>query len=163
MERNLDNLSNELKGRKTSPKTTSARTTPCKSLAGAIRCSTPRGRGRVLRVIRQRMKQPPNDKLIDSCDNHLQRPAAQQQEKLAVIADRSRGWPDSLLRRIDNPCSGTPGKVGPIRCPAPGDREQAPSPCSTASASATARWEGSPASPHEATEAGGGGKSCRPS
>jgi uncharacterized protein len=105
MERNLDNLSNELKGRKTLTEDNQrANDALGKSLAGAIALLDSREDADAFcEVIRQRMKQPPNDKLIDSCDTISSVLPAQQQEKLAVIREMVAELPDSLLRRIDDP------------------------------------------------------------
>jgi len=64
------------------------------------------------------MKQPPNDKLIDSCDTISSVLPAQQQEKLALIREIVAELPDSLLRRSTTPCSGNAcARSGPISLP----------------------------------------------
>jgi predicted RND superfamily exporter protein len=104
MERNLDNLSNELKGRKTlTDDEQRAHDALGKSLAGAIALLDSREDADAFcDVIRQRMKQPPYDKLIDSCDTISGVLPPRQQEKLQIIGEIVADLPDSLLRRIDD-------------------------------------------------------------
>ncbi|HEY6911155.1 MAG TPA: MMPL family transporter [Myxococcales bacterium] len=105
MERNLDNLSNELKGRKTlTTDNQRANEALGKSLAGAIALLDSRDDADAFcAVIRERMKTPPNDKLIDGCDTISSVVPARQQEKLAVIRQIVDELPDSLLRKISDP------------------------------------------------------------
>jgi uncharacterized protein len=105
MERNLDNLSNELKGRKTlTDDNQRANEALGKSLAGAIALLDSRADADAFcAVIRDRMKTPPNDRLIDGCDTISSVLPAQQPEKLAVIRQIVSELPDSLLGRISDP------------------------------------------------------------
>ncbi len=102
MEHNLDNLSNQLKGEQTvTADNQRANEALGKSLAGAIALLPSREDADAFcAVIRERMKQPPNDKLIESCDTLSSVVPAHQQEKLAVIHEIVNELPDSVLRRI---------------------------------------------------------------
>jgi len=104
MERNLDNLSNEIKGRKELLSDNQrANDALGKSLAGSIALLDSREEADAFcNVIRQRMKQAPYDKLIDSCDTISSVVPAQQQEKLQVIREIVAEVPDSVLRRIED-------------------------------------------------------------
>jgi len=105
MEHNLDNLSNELKGQDTL-KADNQRANDAlgKSLAGAYALLDSREEADAFcAVIRERMKQPPNDKLIDGCDTISSVLPAQQPQKLAVIREIVAELPDSLLRRLSDP------------------------------------------------------------
>jgi len=105
LERNLDNLSNDLKGQETLKQDENrAQAALGKSLAGAIAVvdSWPDADG-FCGVIRQRMKQPPNDKLIDGCDTLSSVVPLDQGEKLAVIREILAELPDSVVRRVDDP------------------------------------------------------------
>jgi predicted exporter len=105
MERNLDNLSNDLKGQETLKQDENrAQSALGKSLAGAIALlDSWQDADAFCEVIRQRMKQPPNDKLIDGCDTLSSVVPLNQDEKLAVIREILGELPDSVVRRIDDP------------------------------------------------------------
>ena len=102
MEHNLDNLSNELKGRKTlTDDNQRANDALGKSLAGSIALLDSRGDAdRFCEVIRQRMTRPPYDRLIDSCDTISSVVPARQDEKLALIREIVGDLPDSTLSKI---------------------------------------------------------------
>jgi predicted RND superfamily exporter protein len=102
MEHNLDNLSNELKGHQSlTEQDQRANTALGKSLAGSIALMDSRAEADAFcEVIRERMKQPPYDKLIDSCDTISNVVPAQQEEKLAVIREIVAELPDSVLARV---------------------------------------------------------------
>ena len=105
MERNLDNLSNELKGRKTlTDDNQRANDALGKSLAGSIALLDSRDEAdKFCDVIRQRMKQAPYDKLIDSCDTISSVLPARQEEKLSLIREMVADLPDSALKKITDP------------------------------------------------------------
>ncbi len=102
MEHNLDNLSNELKGRQTlTDDNQRANEALGKSLAGAIALLPSReAADRFCDEVRERMKQPPNDKLIDGCDTISSVVPVQQEEKLAVIRQIVDELPESTLNKI---------------------------------------------------------------
>ena len=102
MEHNLDNLSNELKGRKTlTDDNQRANDALGKSLAGSIALLDSRGDAdRFCEVIRQRMTRPPYDRLIDGCDTISSVVPARQDEKLALIREIVGELPDSTLSKI---------------------------------------------------------------
>lgn len=105
MERNLDNLSNELKGRRTLTEDNQrANEALGKSLAGAIALLPSRADADLFcGQIRERMKRAPNDKLIDGCDTVSSVVPAQQEEKLAVIREIVAELPDATLARVSDP------------------------------------------------------------
>jgi len=104
MERNLDNLTNELKGRQTlTADNQRANDALGKSLAGAIALLPSRDAAdEFCGVIRERMKKPPYDKLIDGCDTISSVVPARQAEKLAVIRQIVDDLPDSVLAKISD-------------------------------------------------------------
>ncbi len=105
MEHNLDNLSNELKGRETLTEDNQrANDALGKSLAGSIALlDSPADADRFCAVIRERMKQPPLDQLIDGCDTISSVVPARQAEKLALIKEIVAELPDATLSRIHDP------------------------------------------------------------
>ena len=102
MERNLENLSNELKGRKTlTDDNQRANDALGKSLAGALALLDSRPDADAFCAdIRERMKKPPNDRLIDGCDTISSVVPAEQKEKLAVVRDIVNELPDSILSKL---------------------------------------------------------------
>jgi predicted RND superfamily exporter protein len=102
MEHNLDNLSNELKGRKTlTDDNQRANDALGKSLAGAIALlPSPEAADRFCDVVRERMKEAPYDKLIDGCDAISSVVPSRQAEKLAVIGQIVAEVNDSSLEKI---------------------------------------------------------------
>ena len=106
MERNLDNLSNELKGRKTLHRDNErANEALGKSLAGAIALLDSRADADAFcAVIRERMKRRRrNDRLIDGCDTISTRgagaAAGEARDHPGIVGE----LPDSLLARISDP------------------------------------------------------------
>jgi predicted exporter len=104
MERNLDNLTNELKGRKTlTDDNQRANDALGKSLAGAIALLPSReAADKFCAVVRDRQKQAPYDKLIDGCDTISSVVPADQQRKLAVVREIVDQLPDATLAKIDD-------------------------------------------------------------
>jgi predicted RND superfamily exporter protein len=103
MERNLDNLSNELKGhdqlRKDEDRAQSALG---RSIAGSIALLDSWDQAdRFCDVIRQRAEQPPYDKLIDSCNTLSSVVPRDQEKKLAVIHDIADQLSDSVINHLD--------------------------------------------------------------
>ena len=103
MERNLENLTNELKGkqqiRADHDRATSALG---RSISGAVALTASWDDADAFcDVIRERMRQAPWDKLIDSCDTLSSVVPRQQEEKLAVIREIVSELPDSVLARLD--------------------------------------------------------------
>jgi predicted RND superfamily exporter protein len=103
MERNLDNLSNELKGhdqlRKDEDRAQSALG---RSIAGSIALLDSWDQAdRFCDVIRERAKQPPYDKLIDSCNTLSSVVPRDQEKKLAIIHDIADQLPDSVINHLD--------------------------------------------------------------
>ena len=105
MEHNLDNLSNELKGRKTlTDDNQRANDALGKSLAGSIALLESRDDAdQFCEVIRKRMKQAPYDQLIDGCDTLSSVVPAQQEEKLAVMREIVGELPDTTLAKLSDP------------------------------------------------------------
>ena len=105
MEHNLDNLSNELKGRKTlTDDNQRANDALGKSLAGSIALLESREDADLFcEVIRKRMKEAPYDRLIDGCDTLSSVVPARQEEKLAVIHEIVGDLPDSILAKLPDP------------------------------------------------------------
>ena len=105
MERNLDNLTNEPKGhdqlRADEARAQSALGRP---IAGSIALldSWPEA-DQFCDVIRQRAKQAPYDKLIDSCDTLSSVVPREQDQKLAVIQEIVAQLPDSVISHLDAP------------------------------------------------------------
>jgi predicted RND superfamily exporter protein len=104
MEHNLDNLSNELKGRKTlTDDNQRANDALGKSLAGAIALlPSPEAADRFCEAVRERMKEAPYDKLIDGCDAISSVVPAKQSEKLAVIGEMVADLTDSTLQKVSD-------------------------------------------------------------
>ena len=102
MEHNLDNLSNELKGRKTlTDDNQRANDALGKSLAGSIALLESREDADLFcEVIRKRAKDAPYDQLIDGCDTLSSVVPAKQEEKLAVIQEIVAALPDATLAKI---------------------------------------------------------------
>lgn len=105
MEHNLDNLSNELKGRKTlTDDNQRANDALGKSLAGSIALLESREDADAFcEVIRQRMKEAPYDRLIDGCDTLSSVVPARQEDKLAVIREIVAELPDATLAKVPDP------------------------------------------------------------
>ncbi len=103
MERNLENLTNELKGHdQLKADQDRANSALGRSIAGAIALLDSWDEADAFcDVIRQRMKQPPYDKLIDSCDTLSSVVPRQQEEKLAIMREIVAAVPDSVLKRLD--------------------------------------------------------------
>ncbi|HEY2031417.1 MAG TPA: MMPL family transporter [Myxococcales bacterium] len=104
MERNLDNLSNELKGhdqlRKDEDRAQSALG---RSIAGSIALlDSWEEADKFCDVIRERAKHAPYDKLIDSCNTLSSVVPRDQEAKLAVIGDIAAQLPDSVLKHLDD-------------------------------------------------------------
>ena len=101
MERNLDNLSNELKNNTVKTDHDRANAALGKSIAGAIALLDSREDADAFcAVIRERMKQAPYDELIDSCDTISSVVPAQQDEKLKLIHEIVAEVPDATLAKI---------------------------------------------------------------
>ena len=105
MEHNLDNLSNELKGRKTlTDDNQRANDALGKSLAGLIALLESRDDAdRFCEVIRKRMKEAPYDQLIDGCETLSSVVPAKQEEKLAVIGQIVGELPETTLAKVLDP------------------------------------------------------------
>ena len=105
MEHNLDNLSNELKGRKTlTDDNQRANDALGKSLAGSIALLESRDDAdRFCEVIRKRMKEAPYDQLIDGCETLSSVVPAKQEEKLAVIGQIVGELPETTLAKVLDP------------------------------------------------------------
>jgi predicted RND superfamily exporter protein len=105
MERNLDNLSNELKGRKTlTDDNQRANDALGKSLAGSIALLDSRDDAdEFCAVIRKRMQEAPYNQLIDGCDTISSVVPARQPEKLALLHQIVAELPDSILSKITEP------------------------------------------------------------
>ena len=108
MEHNLDNLSNELKGRKTlTDDNQRANDALGKSLAGAIALLPSRdGADAFCEVIRQRMKEPVYARVIDGCDTISSVLPAQQEKKLSIIHDIVEQLPDATLAKLSDAAQG---------------------------------------------------------
>jgi predicted RND superfamily exporter protein len=103
MERNLDNLTNDLKGHdQLKADHDRANSALGRSIAGAIALldSWPHADA-FCGVIRERMKQDPYDKLIDSCDTLSSVVPRDQDEKLKAIREIAAELPDRTLARLD--------------------------------------------------------------
>ena len=103
MERNLDNLTNDLKGHdQLKADHDRANSALGRSISGAIALfdSWPEA-DQFCGVIRERMKQAPYDQLIDSCDTLSSVAPRDQDEKLKVIREIVAELPDRLVRRLD--------------------------------------------------------------
>jgi len=101
MERNLENLSNELKNNTIKADHDRANSALGKSIAGAVALLDSRQDADAFcGVIRERMKQPPYDQLIDSCDTISSVVPGQQDEKLRLIREIVAEVPDSTLAKI---------------------------------------------------------------
>jgi predicted RND superfamily exporter protein len=103
MERNLDNLSNELKGHdQLKIDEDRAQSALGRSIAGSIALldSWPEA-DQFCDVIRERAKKPPYDKLIDSCDTLSSVVPREQEQKLAVIHEIVAELPDSVVSHLE--------------------------------------------------------------
>jgi len=102
MERNLENLTNDLKGHDQLKKDHDrANSALGRSIAGAVALvdSWPEA-DQFCDVIRQRMKQQPYDQLIDSCDTLSSVVPGDQEEKLKVIHEIAAELPDRIIARL---------------------------------------------------------------
>ena len=102
MERNLENLTNDLKGHDQLKKDHDrANSALGRSIAGAVALvdSWPEA-DQFCDVIRQRMKQQPYDQLIDSCDTLSSVVPRDQEEKLKVIHEIVAELPDRIIARL---------------------------------------------------------------
>jgi predicted RND superfamily exporter protein len=103
MERNLNNLTNDLKGHdQLKADHDRANSALGRSIAGAIALvdSWPEA-DQFCGVIRDRMKQPPYDRLIDSCDTLSSVVPRDQEQKLKVIHEIVADLPDRTIKRLD--------------------------------------------------------------
>jgi predicted RND superfamily exporter protein len=103
MERNLDNLTNDLRGHdQLKADHDLANSALGRSIAGAIALldSWPHADA-FCGVIRERMKQDPYDKLIDSCDTLSSVVPRDQAEKLKAIGEIVAELPDRTIARLD--------------------------------------------------------------
>ncbi len=102
MERNLDNLSNELKGKDELRRDNQrANEALGKSLAGTIALlDTPAQADAFCDLMRERAKEPVNAPLIDGCETLSSVVPRDQPEKLAVIQQIVAELPDSTLARL---------------------------------------------------------------
>ena len=105
MEHNLDNLSNELKGRKTlTDDNQRANDALGKSLAGSIALLESRDDAdQFCEVIRKRAKNAPYHQLIDGCETLSSVVPARQEEKLALIHQIVGELPDNTLAKVPDP------------------------------------------------------------
>jgi predicted RND superfamily exporter protein len=103
MERNLDNLSNELKGHNQLRRDEDrAQSALGRSIAGSIALlDSWEEADKFCDVIRERAKHPPYDKLIDSCNTLSSVVPRDQEKKLAVIHEIAAELPDSVLKHLD--------------------------------------------------------------
>jgi uncharacterized protein len=103
MERNLDNLSNELKGHdQLKIDEDRAQSALGRSIAGSIALlDTWPEADQFCDAIRERAKRAPYDKLIDSCDTLSSVVPREQEEKLAVIHEIVAELPDSVISHLD--------------------------------------------------------------
>src|SRR5205085_11815460 len=103
MERNLDNLTNDLKGHdQLKADHDRANSALGRSISGAIALvDSWADADKFCGVIRERMKQGPYDQLIDSCDTLSSVVPRDQDEKLKVIREIVAEMPDRLVRRLD--------------------------------------------------------------
>lgn len=102
MERNLENLTNELKG-KDQLKSDHDRANSAlgRSISGAIALTESwADADQFCDAIRQRMKQAPWNKLIDSCDTLSSVVPRQQEQKLQVLREAVAELPDRVLARL---------------------------------------------------------------
>ncbi len=103
MERNLENLANQLKGHdQLKADHDRANSALGRSISGAIALldSWPHADA-FCDVIRRRMAEAPYDRLIDSCDTLSSVVPRDQDEKLKVIREIVGELPDRMLRRLD--------------------------------------------------------------
>jgi len=103
MERNLDNLTNDLKGHdQLKADHDRANSALGRSISGAIALldSWPEA-DQFCAIIGERMKQSPYDRLIDSCDTLSSVVPRDQDEKLKVIREIVAELPDRVIRRLD--------------------------------------------------------------
>ena len=102
-ERNLDNLTNDLKGHdQLKADHDRANSALGRSISGAIALldSWPEA-DQFCAIIGERMKQSPYDRLIDSCDTLSSVVPRDQDEKLKVIREIVAELPDRVIRRLD--------------------------------------------------------------
>jgi predicted RND superfamily exporter protein len=105
MERNLDNLTNDPpKGERALLEAQDrANQSFGKSLAGAIALvDKPEDADKFCDVIRQRMKLPPWDHLIDGCETMSSIVPQEQKEKLAILEEIVAEVPDSVLTKVSD-------------------------------------------------------------
>jgi hypothetical protein len=103
MERNLDNLTNELKGHdQLKADQDRAQSSLGRSIAGSVALldSWPDA-DRFCEIIRERAKHKPYDNLIDSCDTLSSVVPRDQEQKLSVIHDIVAELPDSVISHLD--------------------------------------------------------------
>jgi predicted RND superfamily exporter protein len=102
MERNLENLTNDLKGHDQLKKDHDrANSALGRSISGAIALvDSWADADQFCAVIRQRMKQAPYDRLIDSCDTLSSVVPRDQDEKLAIIRQIVAELPDRIIARL---------------------------------------------------------------
>ena len=105
MERNLDNLTNELKGHDELKKVHDrANSALGRSIAGSVAMLDSWEQADAFCVeINRRMKLPPWDQLIAGCDTLSSVVPRDQEKKLAVIREIVAELPDSVLTRIEEP------------------------------------------------------------
>jgi predicted RND superfamily exporter protein len=103
MERNLDNLSNELKGHdQLKLDEDRAQSALGRSIAGSIALlDTWPEADQFCDVIRERAKKAPYDKLIDSCDTLSSVVPRDQEQKLAIIREIASDLPDTVIAHLD--------------------------------------------------------------
>ena len=102
MERNLDNLTNEIKGHdQLKADHERANSALGRSIAGSIALMDSWEQADAFcDVIRERMKVAPTNQLISGCDTLSSVVPRQQEEKLAVVREIVAELPDSVLARI---------------------------------------------------------------
>jgi uncharacterized protein len=102
MERNLENLTNELKGKdQLKADHDRANSALGRSISGAIALTDSWAEAdQFCGVIRQRMKQPPWEKLIDSCDTLSSVVPREQEPKLAILREIVAELSDRVLGRL---------------------------------------------------------------
>ncbi len=103
MERNLENLSNELRGHdQLKSDDDRAQSALGRSISGAIALLDSWAHADAFcAVVRERMKQAPYDALIDSCDTLSSVVPRDQDQKLKALDEIVAELPDRVLRRLD--------------------------------------------------------------
>ncbi len=103
MERNLDNLTNEIKGHdQLKADHERANSAIGRSIAGSIALMDSWEQAdQFCEVIRGRMKQPPWDQLISGCDTLSSVVPRDQEAKLAVISEIAAELTDSVLAKVE--------------------------------------------------------------